>query len=156
MKERHIIRKCIKTMLKDWRIVPILALLLIPPCMMLLGIILQIKDYNHYLRIKDNAIEVTATVTYHGTRTDSDEEDYYISGISYTVDGIEYKNIQFEKSYRYSELTEIGEQVTVKVSPENPRILMKDLKSSVFLIWVLVVILVSMFAVPWINFKCRR
>ena len=154
--KRDILKKGAKILIKDWKMLIVFLLLLSGPVIVVVNLIFSIKDQSHYLRNKDNAIVVTAIVTYHGTVTDSDGDDSYISCISYNVDGIEYKNIRFEESRRYSKLTELGEQVTVEVSPENPALLMSHLKSSGGMIWVYALILVSVVVVPRMNFRRKR
>ena len=62
-----------------------------------------------YTRLHDKAITVEAVVTKHASESDDNGEDY-VSYISYSVSGVEYENIRYEKRDTEDSLDPIGSQ----------------------------------------------
>lgn len=81
----------------------------------------------HYNRVYQNPLTVTATVTVHDDYDDEGDTDYR-SYISYQAGGRSYSDIQFEDKDTASELTPIGTQLQVQVSPEDPGRLISELE----------------------------
>ena len=90
-------------------------------------IVMGVQSAIQYTRLHDKAITVEAVVTKHASESDDNGEDY-VSYISYSVNGVEYENIRYEKRDTEDSLDPIGSTVTIKVNPENPEELMSDIR----------------------------
>lgn len=103
-----------------------------------------VENLEHYNRVYQNPMTVTATVIRHDKYEDEDGTDYR-SYIFYTANGTSYSNIRFENKNHASDLTPIGTQLPVQVSPENPACLISELKSegNMLIFWV-----------PFLTFLC--
>lgn len=108
-----------------------IVLFVILPILMILifatGIVMGAQSAVQYTELHDKAISVEAVVSKHGTESDDNGEDY-VSYISYTVNGVKYENIRYEKRDMEDSLDPIGSTVTIKVNPENPEELMSDIR----------------------------
>lgn len=90
-------------------------------------IVIGVQSAIQYTRLHDKAITVEAVVTKHALESDDNGKDY-VSYISYSVNGVEYENIRYEKRDTEDSLDPIGSTVTIKVNPENPEELMSDIR----------------------------
>ena len=131
----------------------------IPLCLVLIafivllvwGTIYCIANAEQYRRVYRNPLTITATVTHYESYYDETELDYY-SYISYTVNGQKYSNKRYESTDEEHDLTPIGQQVQVRVSPEDPGKLLYELKSSRLII---LLSFFSCFSLTWIVFGIR-
>lgn len=93
--------------------------------------IVTVVDYNEKNKIYR---EIEARVVGYDTTTSTDEDGYtktlYASILEYTVDGQSYKFT--EKSYSMNKES-IGERVTIKYDPENPKEAMEAFGTSYLL-----------------------
>ncbi len=89
----------------------------------------SILDAEHYCRVYEHPMEVVATVTDYDSYDDDDDTDYR-SYVTYTVDGKTYQNVKFEDKDEIGDLTPIGQEVTIEVSPEDPSRLLSSLKNN--------------------------
>lgn len=108
----------------------ILLFVVLPILMILIFgamIVMGVQSAIQYTRLHDKAITVEAVVTKHASESDDNGEDY-VSYISYSVNGVEYENIQYEKRDTEDSLDPIGSTVTIKVNPENPEEFMSDIR----------------------------
>lgn len=83
------------------------------------------KDLEHYRRVHNSAITVTATVTNVESYTDSDGYTDYDSYVTYEVDGVRYENVHYSDNK-----LSYGEKFQIKVSPEDPGMPLNTLKNS--------------------------
>ena len=90
-------------------------------------IVMGVQSAIQYTRLHDKAIAVEAVVTKHASESDDNGEDY-VSYIFYSVNGVEYENIRYEKRDTEDSLDPIGSTVTIKANPENPEELMSDIR----------------------------
>lgn len=88
------------------------------------AVMLAVESLEHYARVYQNPLTVTARVTAHVK--DGDE---YQSLLSYTADGTTYSDIEFEEKEEILDLTPVGTIVTIQVSPEDPAQTIADLLS---------------------------
>jgi len=77
------------------------------------------SDMEHYIRVRENPVTVTATVTQHKIHTDDDDTEYR-SYITYTYDGVRYSNMSYENKSKKANLTPVGTKLSIQVSPEDP------------------------------------
>lgn len=95
----------------------------------LLGLLAEVVvDLEHYRRVYQNPLTVTATVTWHDEYEDSEGGTDYKSYITYTVDDVEYSNIHYETTGSEEKLTPLGTTIEVQVSPEDPADLLSELR----------------------------
>lgn len=142
---------------KNW-IVHVLAVIMIIPCLIfgLAAVVIPAIHIEHYRRVYQNPLTVTATVTRHASYDDDGDTDYR-SYISYTANGVDYTNISFEDEDTKAELTAVGEQVIVEVSPEDPTALISELKSrGSMLIFTLPICLILLTLLWGAGIKSRR
>ena len=88
-----------------------------------------IQSAIQYTRLIDSAITVDAVVTDHSKKSDDNDYDY-VSYVTYTVNGVEYENIEYRTVDVQDELDPIGTTVRIKVNPENPKESMSDIRST--------------------------
>ena len=98
--------------------------------LMFYGLVLMpVMNTEHYLQVWQNPAAVTATVTKHDSYDDEGDTDYE-SFITYVYDGVRYENMDYENCDTAAELTPIGTQITLQISPKDPTRQMEDLKRS--------------------------
>lgn len=102
-------------------ILAIVALLIV--VIMFIG---SLKDCGRYARLYNDPIYVDAVVTDHDEYEDSDGDTTYRSYITYRLDGKKYTNVRYESTSSRSKLTDLGEEVTITINPEDHGELMKD------------------------------
>lgn len=113
-------------------------LLIFAPIMMIISAVDTLKDMEHYQRVYQDAITVTATVSAHDSYID-ESEDYvtdtdYRSYVSYVVDGKKYSHVEYEDKDTKDKLTPVGTQLELQVSPEDPSVLLISLKSGIVML----------------------
>lgn len=92
-------------------------------------VIKPVVDTEHYLQVWQNPATVTATVTKHDSYDDDGDTDYE-SFITYVYDGVRYENMEYEDRDTKSDLTPIGTELTLEISPKDPTRLIEDLRRS--------------------------
>lgn len=97
--------------------------------LLMFALIDSVSSMEHYLRVKEKGISVEATVVRH-EQYQSDDETRYRSYVSYRVEGTSYENIRYENKGSEKNLTPVGSQVVLKVSPEDPSVQLSELKAS--------------------------
>lgn len=115
-------------------LIKILVFVIVPIVMFattVTSIFIGIQSAIQYTELIDHAITVDAVVTKHDKISDDNDYDY-VSYVSYTVNGVEYKDIEYETNDIESQLDPIGTTVKIKVNPENPEESMADIRSSAF------------------------
>ena len=116
-----------------------------------------IRNLDHYHRVRTNPLIVDAVVTRHGESEDSEGHTDYDSYITYTVNGITYKDIHYETEGSQDKLTPISESVTVKVSPEDPSRMLDRLENNGLGMMVIGTMLVAIFgSIEWRMISKRR
>lgn len=93
------------------------------------GGVLPIRRLEHYNRVCENPLTVQATVTKH-----DENDDTYYSYVSYTVNGVTYKNVKFESGGK-KQLTPLGTTLSLEVSPEDPSQLLTRLVKDSYIVW---------------------
>ena len=91
------------------------------------GLIKPVQALEHMARVRENPMEVTATVTHHREFESDDDVDYY-SYICYQAEGVFYEDIRYETETHPKNLTPVGNVLTVQVSPEDPGTLLSALQ----------------------------
>jgi len=119
------------------------------------GLVFGIAGMEHYMRVCDNPLTVTATVTNHDSY-DDDGTTRYRSYISYTVDGRKYADIHYESEDARSRLTAVGETVNVDVSPEKPQLLVSELRSRGTMVYVMIPFMAIPLARLWNTQVCGK
>ncbi len=94
-----------------------------------LSVVFPIMSLEHYNRVKDNPLVVTATVTSH-SEYDDDGDTKYRSHVSYTVNGVRYTDKEYQDENERHLLTPRGTQVTIYVSPEKPDVQLQELEQN--------------------------
>lgn len=107
-----------------------------------------IKSLEHYNRVYRDSLRVTATVTKHDSYTDEGNTEFY-AYISYAVGDAQYTNIQYENKDHKTELTPIGQQVVITVSPEDPAKQTDDLLDARFSSEFATIPLAFLLAIGW-------
>lgn len=111
-----------------------------------------IIDAFEYEKYKDNPLKVTAVVTKHDLKED-DTSSYYYARITYTVDGVLYENVSYQREKAQKDLPPIGKQVFVSLNPADPSELMSSVYHDGFF-WSLVlsvIIAAILFLVCWLK-----
>lgn len=146
-------------MKKNSKVLAIILCSILPVFMLVVALSPTIRiltDMEHYQRVYQNPITVTATVTNHDTK-ESDEDTDYLSYISYVVNGVQYKNVTYENKNKEAELTPVNTQIEVQVSPEDPSRLISDLKSEALELFLWAIILSSIITIAYsFLIKSRR
>ncbi len=110
----------------------------------------------HYVRVYEDPMTVTATVT-HYSSYDDDGTTRYRSYISYTADKTIYKNIKYENESSTDRLTPVGKQIQVEISPEDPSTLVADLKNSIYTLLFMMPAASLFVAVLWkLILTCKK
>ncbi len=91
-------------------------------------------DIEEYRRVYNDPIEVVAVVYDYDSYDDDGDTDYR-SYIKYEVSGKTY-DAKYEDKNKIDDLTPIGQEVKIKVSPENPANLITALKSAGHAVWL--------------------
>ncbi len=112
-------------------------------------VIVGFSDAEQYLRVYQNPLVVTATVTEYEDYDDDGDTDYR-SYVTYYVDGIRYSRIKYESADRKEQLTPIGDQVVIEVNPEAPFETLDEMKISSFGSAIVMFI----FVVPFFAYMC--
>ena len=112
-------------------------------------------DAEHYLQVYENPATVTAIVTDHREYSDS-ETSGYTSHVTYTYDGVRYKNTLYEDRSAKKNLTPLGEKVTLQISPKDPTVQISDLKRSVTWLPLSIIFPVVLLASLWFFLQNRR
>lgn len=86
---------------------------------LLIAAIGTFRDAEHYARVCDQPLTVTATVT-DITATEDDGDTVYRVYVSYTVDGQFYDGIEYMETKAFTRLPGRGTSVKLQVSPEDP------------------------------------
>lgn len=86
-------------------------------------------DMEHYLRVWENPVTVSAVVTDHNSYDDDGDTDYR-SYITYIYDDVRYIDFPYEDRDKEADLTPLGTEVTVQISPLNPKQQISQLKRS--------------------------
>ena len=86
-------------------------------------------DLEHYLQVRENPITVKAVVTDHESYDDDGDTDYR-SYVTYTYNDVRYDKITYENKDEEEDLTPLGEEVDLQVSPKDPGQQISKLKNS--------------------------
>lgn len=86
-----------------------------------------VMDCQEYSEVYKDPVWVEATVTLHDEYEDSDGDTDYYSYVSYTVDGVYYKNVDFETENSKSDLTPCGTRLRLAVNPRDHSQLLMNL-----------------------------
>lgn len=86
-----------------------------------------VMNCQEYSEVYKDPVWVEATVTLHDEYEDSDGDTDYYSYVSYTVDGVYYKNVDFETENTRSDLTPCGTKLRLAVNPRNHAQLLMNL-----------------------------
>jgi len=89
----------------------------------------EISDCNRYSRVYSSPVKTTGRITDHDEYTDSDSDTTYYAYVSYEIDGVVYKNIQYQSTGSSSSRVALGEYVDVLVNPEDHSELLADVAS---------------------------
>ncbi len=92
---------------------------------------ISFNNLEHYRRVYQDPVTVTATVTKHSVDSDSDG-DTHKSHVTYIVDKVRYVDYTYESKSSESMLTPVGQQVEIQVSPEDPSVQINTLKVGIF------------------------
>lgn len=92
-------------------------------------LVLPIRDAEHYLQVWENPAVVTAVVTKHGSYDDDGDTDY-ASFVSYTYDGKVYRNMEYEDRDQEKDLTPLGTEVSLAISPKDPEKQVEQLRKN--------------------------
>ena len=90
-------------------------------------IIPGVKIMEHYNRVYENPLCVEATVTNNKAVDDGEGHTEYESYITYVVNGVTYQGVHYKTVNRQEQLTDIGQIVSVEVSPEDPGVLVSKM-----------------------------
>lgn len=101
---------------------------------LIVGLVNGVSEAEHYRRVWQDPVEVSATVSAHEAYDDEGDTDFYIY-IDYTVDGVAYNHIRYNSVENKTQLPPIGDKIQIQASPEDPRVLLKDLKNNPSLIF---------------------
>lgn len=86
-----------------------------------------VMDCQEYSEVYKDPVWVEATVTLHDEYEDSEGDTDYYSYVSYTVDGVYYKNVDFETENSKSDLTPYGTRLRLAVNPRDHSQLLRNL-----------------------------
>lgn len=78
------------------------------------------RDMEHYLKVYETPVTVTATVTNYDSY-DDDGSTVYESFVTYTYQQTRYKDFLYERKHNREDLTPLGNEVTIQISPLDPR-----------------------------------
>ena len=107
----------------------ILKILLIPFLTLISAVMLNLTfGYGeHYLEIRDRAVEVEAVIVRVEESWDSDGDREYDAIMRYTVNGKDYEQKYRSFGSRYKAEDRIGTTVVTSVDPEDPQMEVHDL-----------------------------
>ncbi len=85
-------------------------------------------DIEHYRQVWQNPVSVSAVVTRHNSYDNDGDKDYR-SCVSYTYNNTHYQDYPYENRDKEEQLTPIGTEVTIQISPKDPSRQIAELKS---------------------------
>lgn len=114
-------------------------------CILLIG---SISSLEHFNRVHENPLVVTATVVTHESY-DNDGDTDYCSYVRYKVQDVLYENRPYEDVDTITELTPLGQTVQLEVSPEDPAEQISELKREGQLLFVFLPIFLALVSLGW-------
>lgn len=92
-------------------------------------LVIPIQNAEHYLQVWENPAVVTAVVTKHDSYDDDGDTDYE-SFVSYAYDGKIYRNMEYEDRDNEKDLTTLGTEVSLAISPKDPKKQVEQLRKN--------------------------
>ena len=118
-------------------------------------VVKPVMNTEHYLQVWQNPVTVTATVTKHDSYEDEDDTDYE-SFITYVYDGVKYENMEYEDRDMADDLTPIGTELTIQISPKDPTKQIEDLRRSRLLLPLSVALLALLLTAVYSLLQRRK
>ena len=103
-----------------------------------------VSDIEQYRRVYRTPLLAEATVARHEV-----DEDFAYSYIDYALNGVTYTDVLYESEDYSSDLTPIGREILVRVSPEDPSRTFEDLEESGYTLLLFGTILLLCVAGVW-------